>query len=360
MKLLFVGTNRGRGGTETHFITLVRALHDVGHEVAAVVHPDSFIANGLRGSAVQCFPGSFRNAFDPRGFYAVRRACRRFRPDWIIGSFSKEYWPLALLAKLSGSKLALFKHMDVPLKPLTRRFIPLLADRFIAISEALRQEFIRQGVEPARIQMIYNPLDTDHFHPDPALRRQGRARLGYGDDDIVLGYLGAFHPDKGIFQLIEAADRAMAELPQLKMLWVGGGYDENEFAAFLQRGKYASRHQRLSWMSDVREALASMDLLAFPTVGKETFGRASIEAQACGVPVLCSDRGGIPETLQPGVTGLLLPAGDVPAWHAAIVRLARDAELRAKMRAAGPAWIKQQFGLAKIAAEMTALLQRPD
>src|ERR1035437_1885308 len=112
MKLLFVGTHNGGGGTESHFVTLAKAMLAAGHEVAAVVRYDTPIHNGLLGSGVQLYNGVFRNAFDPRGIIAVWRACGEFQPDWIVGSFSKEYWPLAIIARLRGVKLALFKHMD--------------------------------------------------------------------------------------------------------------------------------------------------------------------------------------------------------------------------------------------------------
>ncbi|HEU0187894.1 MAG TPA: glycosyltransferase family 4 protein [Gallionellaceae bacterium] len=88
------------------------------------------------------------------------------------------------------------------------------------------------------------------------------------------------------------------------------------------------------------------------------FGRVSVEAQACGVPVLCSDNGGIPETLQPGTTGLLLPPGDVAAWRDAILALANDAELRRKMIAAGRGWVDSHFSAPVIARQFVELLQR--
>ena len=357
MKLLFVGTNRGGGGTENHFISLTRAMKNAGHEVAALVHPNSVIHNGLKDSGVILFHGNFRNAFDPRGFFSLWRAGKSFQPDWIIGSYSKEYWPLAVMANMLKVKLALFKHMDYVMKPLTHRYIPQLADRFIVISNFMREQFIKRGVPADRIQMLYNPLDLNHFHPDPELRLKSRAKLGYADDDIVLGFVGAFHRDKGIYQLADAANLAMTAVPKLKVLWVGGGYQADEFVSYTQNSEFGTRHQRQPWASDVREYFAAIDILAFPTVGKETFGRASIEGQACGVPVLCSDRGGIPETVKVGVTGLLLPPGDIALWKEAIIELANNPELRAKMKAQGPIWVNEQFSEPMIAAKFTQLLQ---
>jgi glycosyltransferase involved in cell wall biosynthesis len=102
---------------------------------------------------------------------------------------------------------------------------------------------------------------------------------------------------------------------------------------------------------------AAIDMLAVPTIGNEAFGRVSIEAQACGIPVLCSDNGGLPETLQPGITGLLIPAGDISAWRDAILSLAGDAQLREQMQRKGREWVDQTFSTTAIIKEFTRLLE---
>lgn len=358
MRLLFVGTDRGSGGTESHFITLSRAMQAEGHQVAALVYPESVIHEGLKNSQVQLYHGVFRNAFDPRGVAAVIKAIFDFKPDWIIGSYSKEYWPLSLIARLTGTRLALFKHMDFPMRLATRICIPRLAHRFIVISNFMRERFIARGIAPERIQMLYNPLDVNHFQPDPDLRTEMRAVLGFSPQDIVLGFVGAFHRDKGMFQLAEAAHQAMLEVPNLKVLWIGGGAAKKHFERRIKASELAHRHLSRPWSSDIRRYYAAMDLLAIPSISNEAFGRVSLEGQACGVPVLCSKRGGLPETLQPGITGMLVAPGDVHAWRDAIVALATQPALREQMKAQGPSWVRENFSTPVIARQMSVLLKQ--
>lgn len=357
MRLLFVGTNKGGGGTESHFITLARTMSAAGHPVAAVVYPGAPIHTGLQGSGVQLHDGVFRNAVDPRGIRAVWKACREFRPDWIVGSFSKEYWPLAILARLLGIKLAIFKHMDFAMRPATNYFIPRLAHRFIVISDFMAERFVARGILAERISVLYNPLNLDYFKPDPELRKATRRGLGYAEDDVLLGFVGAMHPDKGILQLADALNQAMAHIPKLKALWVGEGPAIAELAAHICSGSYAARHSIHQWTADVRPYYAAMDMLAIASVESETFGRVSIEAQASGVPVLCSDIGGIPETLVPGITGLLLKPGDIHAWRDAIIDLASNEQLRKDMAEQGRAWVEQQFSAVVIGQKFASLLQ---
>ena len=357
MKLLFVGTNHGGGGTESHFITLAKAMLAAGNEVTAIVNADTPIHHGLMNSGVDLYFGVFRNAVDPRGIVAVWRACSKIKPDWIISNFSKEYWPLAIIAKLRGVKLALFKHMDFPMRPVTRYFIPRLADRFIVISNFMRNNFIARGINPAHIQILYNPLDLDYFKPNPQLRIASRKKLGYADDDIVIGFIGAMHPDKGMLPLCDAINQAMAQIPKLKAIWIGEGIAVLDLNAKIKKGGFATRHKWHTWAEDVRPYYAAIDILAVPTIGRETFGRVSIEAQALGIPVLCSNNGGLPETFVPDVTGKLLPAGDVVAWREAILELAGDAQQRIRFQEKGREWVEHQFSSAAIAKEFTSLLE---
>lgn len=357
MKLLFVGTNRGGGGTESHFVTLARTMHEAGHSVAAIVYPGSPIHTGLADSGVVLHDGVFRNAFDPRGLRTVWKVCRKFRPDWIVGSFSKEYWPLAIIARLLGVKLALFKHMDFPMRPATNYFIPRMADRFIVISDFMAGKFIARGVPAEHIRVLYNPLNLDYFKPDPALRQVARKSLTYADDDIVLGFIGALHPDKGILQLADAVNQAMIRIPALKVFWLGDGRGAEALDHKIKGGGFASRHTRHKWTADVRPFYAAMDMLAMPSVESETFGRVSIEAQASGVPVLCSDIGGIPETLLTNVTGLLLPPGDIPLWRDAIIELASNTSIRITMARQGRDWVEQHFSAPVIGRNFEALLK---
>jgi glycosyltransferase involved in cell wall biosynthesis len=356
MKLLFVGTNRGGGGTESHFVTLARTMQEAGHSVAAIVYPGSPIHTGLLGSGVVLHNGIFRNAFDPRGFRAVWKVSRQYQPDWIIGSFSKEYWPLAILAGLLGVKLALFKHMDFVMRPATNYFIPRMAERFIVISDFMKKKFIARGVKAEHLRVLYNPLNLDYFKPDAELRASSRKALGYQDEDIVLGFIGALHPDKGMLPLAEALNHAMAEVPNLKAFWLGEGRAAEALDNKINTGGFAARHARHKWTSDVHPFLAAMDMMAVPSIKGETFGRVSIEGQASCVPVLCSEIGGLPETLLPGVTGLLLTPGDIPAWRDAIIQLATDAQMRRQMATQGREWVAQHFSAPVIGKEFEKLL----
>ncbi|CAM5462415.1 glycosyltransferase family 4 protein [Rhodanobacter lindaniclasticus] len=170
-------------------------------------------------------------------------------------------------------------------------------------------------------------------------------------DPIVLGYCGRMHRGKGILTWFDAATAAMAQVPRLHCLWLGNGPDAQALRDRAAAHPLGCRHHfpRLGRTTSI-PWYSAMLLLAFPSIAPETFGRVSVEAQAAGLPVLASDVGGIPETLQPGVTGVLLPPGDVDAWRAAIVDMC-DASRRLPMGAAAEAFVREHFSTSVISAQ---------
>src|SRR5262249_38678398 len=151
-RFVFVGTSRGARGTETHLLCLVRALARAGHEVLTVARPEGFIARELGASGLLVEPGIFRNAVDVRGARAVLRAVRRMHPDWLVGSFGHEYWPLLVLGRSTGTRVALFRHLNSRLRLVSRAVLPHMAHRFIAVSESMRSHLVTQGVPRERVQ----------------------------------------------------------------------------------------------------------------------------------------------------------------------------------------------------------------
>jgi len=327
MRLLFVGTSKTGGGTETHFITLAKALTDVGHEVAAVVRPGCPIELGLKNTKVRLFEGTFRNSLDFRGVRAVNQAIKEFTPDWIVGSFSKEYWPLIYVSRRHKIPLVLFRHMATRMKRGTQYFVPRLANRFVVISNFMKELFVERGIPSDLIRVLHNPLDLEYFKPDPELRINTRNKLNLSESDFLVGFVGALHPGKGIYVLHQVMEDAMKKNSHIYMMWIGEGVDEKKFKETIQASNFALRNFIQGYSVDVRPWYAAMDLLAVPSIEYDTFGRVSIEAQACGIPVFGSRYGGIVETLEEGTSGKLLPPGDVRLWSKSILECASKGNL---------------------------------
>jgi glycosyltransferase involved in cell wall biosynthesis len=359
-RLLFVGTNRGPGGTESHFVDLATAMAAAGHRVAAVVRPDDVIWRALaENGCVELFPLCFEGSMDVATTVALGRICRAWHPQWLIGTFAHEYGALAAVARTQRVPLVLFKHVR-RMRRVTARVVSRLARLLILPSEYLREWAVQRGVPRSRAAVLYNPVDTSRFHVTGRLKREMRLQLALPDDAVVVGFVGRYEEQKGVLALERVLTSLMARHPQLHALWVGGGALEPELRARTEQSLHAHRHLHQPWTSDIVRWYAAMDILAFPSMRREAFGRVSIEAQSCGLPVLASRVGGIPETMIDGTTGLLVPPGDDDAWTSALHLLLTDGLLRRRMGQAGRHFVRERFDFPCIATEFERLLDSVD
>ena len=355
MKFLLIGTNPEHTGAATHFIALAQSLAEAGHQVSAVLYPDGLIATQLAGSAIRIYPSRFRNILDPRGYATSVKAIRDLRPDWLIGNFGKEYTPILLLGRCFRIPVALFRHRTPAMRKISAALIPRLAHCFVAVSAHARQAYLDQGIAPQRVKVIYNSVNTLQFRPDASQGQRMRYELGIPGEAIVVGYCGRIHGSKGIFSLLAALDLAMAEEPRLHALWLGDGPEADELAAAIARSPFADRHRQVRWVATPQIYYPAFSMLAFPSLATETFGRVSIEAQACALPVLASDVGGSRETLIDGATGLLLPAGDVETWKQAILKVCDDS-YRQQLGEAARRFVVDNFSNPAIAGRFIEML----
>ncbi|MEO8746969.1 MAG: glycosyltransferase family 4 protein [Rhodanobacter sp.] len=355
MKFLLVGTNPENTGAATHFVALAQALVEAGHDVSIVASPAGLIEQGLTESPVRMHRATFRNALDLRGYVKVMGAARRLRPDWLVGNSGKEYWPLIIIGLLLRIPVVLFRHRVPPMKRLSGYLLPRLAHRFFAVSNYARQSYLERGVPSRLIQVLYNPVNMSLCRGSAVQRSAILRKLGIVGDPIVLGYCGRIHRSKGIFTLFEAAAAAMEQEPRLHCLWLGAGPDAQALRDRASAHPTGKRHHFPGWINSVHPYYSAMSMLAFPSIAPETFGRASVEAQAAGIPVLGSDVGGVPETLNAGVTGVLIPPGDVDAWRIAILDMC-EASRRLPMGQAAQKFVRDHFSTTVVAAEFVRLL----
>lgn len=205
-----------------------------------------------------------------------------------------------------------------------------------------------------KVHVIHNGVDVDEFRPG---RRSPdvRERLRLPPNAQVIVSVGRLVGWKGLRVIVDALPGLPSEVHYMV---IGEGADEmrlREQAAELgvaSRVHFAGRipHNRL------REVLLEADLLVQPSIGEESFGITLVEAMACGLPVLASKQGGMLEIVEPGVTGELLPPGDMQSWRNAISVLLQQPERLHALGVAGRARAEAEFTWAANAAKLEQLL----
>jgi len=213
----------------------------------------------------------------------------------------------------------------------------------IAVSRFLADEYCRLGWPPDMVTVVPNGLPDRFFLAGP--------REAPSAEDWSILFVGRCVEDKGVFTLIEALSVLKQRGLSLRLVMVGS------FPSDMARGTFmaAAERVRVRGQIDYRgvlpreqmpEVYAQAGCLLAPSLCEEAFGLMSIEAQACGTPVIGSRIGGLPETLADGESGFLCEPGDQEAVADRVQQLHDDAALWARMSAAASKFARSRFGLA--------------
>jgi glycogen synthase len=230
-----------------------------------------------------------------------------------------------ILAKqLYGIPLVLTVHSLEPLRPWKReqlgggydasawveRTAIELADAVIGVSRETREDVLRLfHVDPAKVHVIHNGIDTDEYQPQTATDELDR--VGIDRDRPYVLFVGRITRQKGIIHLV----RAIRHLPPgTAVVLCAGAPDTKEIAAEMEAAvaEVRTTHGKVTWIAEmvdkptVRQLYTHAAVFACPSV-YEPFGIINLEAMACETAVVASAVGGIPEVVVPGETGSLVP-----------------------------------------------------
>jgi teichuronic acid biosynthesis glycosyltransferase TuaC len=195
------------------------------------------------------------------------------------------------------------------------------ADQLIAVSSALRDVAIAQGVNPARVRVIGNGVDLTRFTQVP--RSDARRQIGLPDDAEVLVSAGTLVERKGFHRVIECLPGLMALHPRLHLVIIGGAGPEGDMAAKLKTlvrtlGLDARVHFLGPLPNDrLKVPLSAADVFVLAT-SYEGWANVFLEAMACGLPVVTTDVGGNAQVVNDRSLGRIVPFGDKQCLQEAI------------------------------------------
>lgn len=211
------------------------------------------------------------------------------------------------------------------------------ASALTAISEDCKQHALNAGAYESSISVVMNGADLRRF--SPAAPNDVPA---FGPRMIFA--CRQLFPRKGIRFLIEAVAKLRPKYPDINLIIAGDGFERPTLEKLAQDRGLGDRTQFLGWMAnkDLPQYFRGCAVSVIPSL-EEGFGIPAAEAMGCETPVVASDAGGLPEVVENGVTGFVVPKGDADALAQAIDRLLADANLRTSMGKAGRARALARF-----------------
>ena len=228
---------------------------------------------------------------------------------------------------------------------LFERVAALLSDRIICLTQREIEQYLAAGIgKRDQYVYIYNGIDIDLFDRRAGDREKIRKALGYTDDNIVCLSAGRLVPIKGQSDLLNGFAQAHAKNPQLRLVITGEGELRGQLEAESRSLGIDCVCVFLGWREDVPELLDATDLFVLSS-HNEGLGLAIIEAMAKRLPVVSTKVGGVPEVVDDGRTGMLVPSHRPDCIGKAILRLSQNPSLAQKMGRAGYARARKLFSI---------------
>ena len=347
MKLLAITTSNDRSE-----VRMYCAFAQSGMQVDLVIAPDFTPPPELAAAGVTLHSLRVRHRLDLTAVKAIRQMARRLTPDLI-------YAP-----RNSTLSVALIATLGLPIRTVGYRgtvghiskwdpasWLAYLNPRvagIVCVSEAVRQYLLGHHLPASRLQTIYKGHDPTWYDNIRAAAWPPETNLG--PDDYVVVFTGNIRPVKGVDYLLNA----IAELPAssaIKVVLIGE-IRHPAVEALLSQPAIAARVVPLGFRADAAALTGLADCFVMPSVDREGLPRAVIEAMAQRVPVIVSDAGGMPELVEDGRSGVVVPPRDATALRGALLQLEADAPLRTRLGEAGRTRIEHAFHIDRTVEEM--------
>lgn len=313
-----------KGGAETYLYNLLDKLkEDVNFFIICNHEGTNHKELVNRCSNVEII--NMRSIFDIRAAKKVANYCKANNIHIIQTHFLRENY-IGVLAKLFNPKVKVVwtAHLIAENNSIIKffnRIFSKFVDNIICVSKAAEASLIKEGISVEKTRLIYNGVDTAYFKPrkDVSIRKE----LNIGKDTLVLTTVSRFNKEKGHHFLVEVLRELTNYITDFKVLLVGEG-EEKAFIQEKVRKYNLGKHVLfLGYRDDIPEILAATDIYVSPSM-REAISFSIIEALACGIPVVATKVGGVPEIFEKGQGGLLVPFGDKEKFAKTIVNLWND------------------------------------
>ncbi len=237
---------------------------------------------------------------------------------------------------------------------LSRPFI----SAYTAITEQVRRSFAEVVLRPrSDFQVIYNSVDVSVFKPAPQRRQRARAEMGIGPGKYVIGTVASLSEQKGHVYLLETARLIAGMEPDIHFVLIGDGDLRRSLEDEARNSGLESVVTFLGHRTDVDKLYHGFDCFVLPSLW-EGLGIVLLEAMACGVPIVATHVGGIPEVLDNDRCGMLVPPRDPHTLAEAILAVRRDSRQAKSFAENGRARAVECFSLDAILRQYMAIYEK--
>jgi glycosyltransferase involved in cell wall biosynthesis len=338
--ILMIDSEETWRGGEGQVSLLMRGLGEKGIRVSLAAPPRSAIGRRAEELGVPLLPLAIASGMDMRAVWTLRRYLRRGQFDVVHCHTSHAHgvaWMALGIARSASRdsrptrpKLVVSRRVDFPVG---RSGFGALkyrrgVDAFLAISKGVRNVLVECGVSEEKIEIVPSGIDLDKFN-DLGETGYLESEFGLTGETTVIGNVAALAPHKSQADFIRAARIVSDEIPGARFFIVGEGELRPALETLVSRLGLGREVTLTGFRADVLAILSRFDCFVLSSY-LEGLCTSIMDAHALGVPVVATRTGGVPELVDDGETGLLVPPREPALLAGAVVRMLRDEGLRSK------------------------------
>ena len=346
-----------RGGQNQVLITAL-GLRALGHRTMVVAHSEGVLkeraAEGL--DVISLAP---RSEMDLSAAWRLSRVLKQLKPEIVHAHdpHAVAMGALALSMSTQPSKppLVASRRVDFHIRGNTlSRWKYRQVDCFICASEAIRRMLVSDGIPEDRTVTIHEGIDVERVRSAPAAKLHEEFWLPH--EAPIVGNVAALVPHKGQKFLIDAAALVLRQVPDARFVIAGDGELRPQLERQIKDHRLEKHVFLAGFRPDILSLHKSFDIFAMSST-TEGLGTSLLDAMACAKPIVATTAGGIPEVVEHGVTGLLVPPRDPERLAHAIVLFLKDAGQRRAFGAAALARVRERFSAERMVQETLRLYQ---
>ncbi len=354
MHICFIEDTELHGGTQIWVAEAIRDFLAKGHEVTLLTAAGGF--NALDGLSTDARVVTY-------DFNDVTSEDEKHRDIWKDALSGTDVAVCTVHPPRDGFHCSVFAArcieeagLDTVLEPKTGTIVPEYQREFyvpphdirshvISIAGFTRDSLIDTYEIPEEgVSLVYQGTEVSRFTPDEDRRREAETRYPLPRDAApILGSVGSFEPRKGQVVLLEAVAEIRRTLPNVHLMLVGDGPDEELLRTKVEEMSLGENVTFFPFTSEPAHVFEMIDILVLSSLYKEGLPNVILEAMSMGIPVIASRMAGVPEVVIDGRTGWMVEPGDVHGLADAVVRLWKDPAVCREMGSEGRRLMEEKF-----------------
>ena len=353
MRVLHVDTAHTWRGGQNQVLLTARGMMDLGHDVTLACRAGGELLARAEATGVRLRPARFQGDLGPLGILGLASTLSETRPE-VMQLHDPHAVSAGLVARrLAGSRARVFatRRVDFRLRALPSRIKYRACDRVIAVSRAIADLLRSDGIPDARVRLVYEGVAD---RAPVAGGAAALAELGVPEGSPVVGNVAALTGHKDHATLIEATALLRERMPEVAVVIAGEGELRPPLEGLVRERGLTRNVIFAGFRTDLDRLMPAFTVFCLSS-HMEGLGTSLLDAMCYGRAVVATAAGGIPEAVEDGVTGRVVPPRDPQALASALVEVLLDPPRREAMGAAGRRRFLERFTAERMVDETLAV-----